>query len=134
MPPIQAMKFKIFVVAFLLCVCAFGILIYRLFGLQITGAEVYQQRALAQQMSSTSITADRGTIYDRNGNVLAKSATVWTVVLSPAEVKDDEELTKIANKLSELMGVDPQSVIEMGQDKESYYREIKPSIEQDVRE
>ena len=40
MPPIQAMKFKIFVVAFLLCVCAFGILIYRLFGLQITGAEV----------------------------------------------------------------------------------------------
>ena len=134
MPPIQAMKFKIFVVAFLLCACAFGILIYRLFGLQITDAEVYQQRALAQQMSSTSITADRGTIYDRNGNVLAKSATVWTVVLSPAEVKDDEELNKIANKLSELMGVDPQSVIEMGQDKESYYREIKPSIEQDVRE
>ena len=134
MSPVKAMKIKIFVVAFLLCVVAFGILIYRLLGLQITDAQVYQQRALAQQMSSTAITADRGTIYDRNGNVLAKSATVWTVVLSPAEVKDDEELNKIANKLSELMGVDPQKVIEMGQDKESYYREIKPPIEQDVRE
>ena len=124
MPPVKAMKLKIFVVAFLLCVVGFGILIYRLLGLQITGAQVYQQRALAQQMSSTAITADRGTIYDRNGNVLAKSATVWTVVLSPAEVKDDQELNKIANKLSELMGVSAESVVEMGQDKDSYYREI----------
>ena len=72
---------------FLMGVCgiaAFGVLAARLFTLQILRHEELEGAALEQQLRETAVTADRGTIYDRNGKALAVSATAYKVVLSPA--------------------------------------------------
>ncbi len=82
------MRLKINIVLAVLVLVGFGILIGRLYRLQITEGEKYQTYALKQQLRPTQITAQRGVIYDRNRKMLAASARVWTVTLSPAEMKE----------------------------------------------
>ena len=57
-------------------VLGFGTVAGRLLYLQTAMAEELQKRAVEQQLSNTALTAKRGSIYDRNGNVLAQSITV----------------------------------------------------------
>ena len=71
----------------------FVILFFQLYHLQITRHQEMQTRALDQQTRQTVVSAFRGTIYDRNGNELAVSATAETVFLSPKELA--EELEKL---------------------------------------
>lgn len=76
-------------VVFLLLVCGIGLfipLIGKLYNLQITQNEYYTQLANQYQTRDITVTADRGTIYDRNGNILAISATVYNLILSPLDV------------------------------------------------
>lgn len=61
----------------------FAALIIRLFYLQVVQADMWREKASSQQMYSTSISANRGNIFDRNMKTLAKSVTVWTVFISP---------------------------------------------------
>ena len=81
----------------------FAILIVRLFYLQVVQADMWKEKASSQQMYSTSITANRGNIYDRNMKTLAKSVTVWTVFISPAEMEEDQR-ELVASGLSEILG------------------------------
>ena len=126
------MRIKINIVLAILIVVGFGILIGRLYRLQIVDGEYYQTLALKQQLRPTEITAQRGSIYDRNRKTLAASATVWTVTISPAEMKDEEELELIADFLSELLDVDREKIMERGKKTKSYYEIIKQKIEQSV--
>ena len=71
----------------LLAVCgiaAFIVLAARLYKIQIIDHETYETRAIEQQVRGTTVTASRGTIYDRNKKILAMSATVETIYISPA--------------------------------------------------
>lgn len=79
----RRMKIKMNIVLALLVLVGFGVLIGRLYQLQLVDGEMYQAKALKQQLRPTAISAQRGTIYDRNMKTLAASATVWTVTLSP---------------------------------------------------
>ena len=72
------------------------ILTRRLFYLQTYLAEDLQQRAVGQQLKSTALSAKRGSIYDRNGNILAQSVTVWKIVLEPAHIKTDDARKYVA--------------------------------------
>lgn len=60
----------------------------RLFYLQCIAAEDLQRRAQAQWTSESIIRPTRGMIVDRNGTVLAQSATAYTVCASPRQVSD----------------------------------------------
>lgn len=64
--------------------------IARLFYIQIVKGEEYAEKAQSQQLSDTEVEAMRGTIYDADGNVLAQSATVWTVFLDPSNIKEEK--------------------------------------------
>ncbi len=66
-------------------------LFYQLFQLQIKDHDELQARASDQQTLSTTISASRGTIYDRNGNTLAVSASTETIFLSPLEIAERSE-------------------------------------------
>ncbi len=107
------------------------ILIYNLYVLQIRDGEKYKSLALKQQLRPTSISAGRGVIYDRNMKTLAASATVWNVVLSPAEI-NAKQLEGLADFLSTLLDVDREKILERGQNKKSYYEIIKYRIEKDT--
>ena len=74
-----AMLMAIFFVLF----CALGV---RLFYLQIICGEELQLRAQAQWTSESSIQPTRGKILDRNGVVLAQSASAYTLSVSPRQV------------------------------------------------
>ena len=75
-----------------LCMAAFfllfSVLSGRLFYLQVIAAEALQRRAQSQWTSESAIQPTRGMILDRNGKVLAQSATAYTASASPRQVKD----------------------------------------------
>jgi len=127
---------------FLMLVCgilAFAVLIARLYKLQITDHELYEELAISQQLRETSTSAERGTIYDRNMKVLAISADVDNVYLSPAEISmygEDKEL--IADKLSELLEVDRAEILKKCENTGSWYvtvaKKLEPELANKVRE
>ena len=113
---------------FLLSVCgivAFLIIALRLFRLQVREHESYESAALEQQMRTTTLNADRGTITDRNGKVLALSTSAWSIYLCPAELKrygEDKEL--IAAGLSEILNVDAEKLRKLCEDQSSWYKTV----------
>lgn len=108
----------------------------------VRGAEA-RSVAEDQQTRDVVIDANRGTIYDINGNVLAQSATVWNVVLSPNDISGNAD--KIANSiegdftieqmkdllatgLSEILGVEEQEIRDRCE-KNNYYEIVKRQID-----
>ena len=106
----------------------FGAVISRLAYLQLIAGEDLQQKAVSQQLSDTTISAKRGTIYDRNGKILAQSASVWQVVLSPANFKTDEQREFVATRLAEILDLEKEDVLEKTK-QNSYYSVVKRKIE-----
>ena len=120
---------------FLLIVCgivAFIVLGARLYKLQIVDHDRYEKEAIEQQVRETSISANRGTIYDRNGKILAMSASVENVFISPAEiVMYEEDPVLIAQGLSEILGIDYAKILDKTANVKSYYQTIAQRVEQD---
>ena len=79
----------------------------RIFYLQVLKGDEYAAKAESQQLSDTEIPAMRGTIYDSDGNILAQSATVWTVYLDPLNIKDKQRPVLIA-ELTKLFDLDEE--------------------------
>ena len=76
-------------------VCSFLALFAKAYDLTINRHEEMQGRASSQQTQSTTISASRGTIYDRNGETLAISATADTIFLDPKMIQERaDELDK----------------------------------------
>ena len=126
--PTSKMRKRMMVILCGLAVVGFATLIVRLCIIQLVESDVYQSKAEAQQMRVTTISPKRGTIYDRNMNVLAQSATVWTVFVSPNDIKDDAQKELIASGLSEILEVDKETILEKCE-KDNYYEVIKKRIE-----
>ncbi len=121
---------------FLLVVCgilAFIVMAAHLYKVQVRDHEYYEQKAIEQQLRQTTISASRGTIYDSNMKVLAMSASVETVYISPAELKMYKENPEfIAKNLSEILGVSYDDIMKKWQDTGSWYKTVAVKIEQDV--
>ena len=85
----------------LLVALAFVPLIWTLFQLMILDHDKYEQMAIANQTRSTSLSAERGVIYDRNMNILAKSVTVENVFIDPNQIATEQQnLNLIASGLA----------------------------------
>lgn len=125
--PSNAMLKKMLFTVLALTVVCFAVLIGRLAYLQLVENERYQTRAIDQQMRETVIQAKRGSIYDRNMNTLATSASVWEVSLNPTNISDPQR-EKIANKLAEILGVNASDVLAKSK-KNTYYQLIKRRVE-----
>ncbi|MCI9406135.1 MAG: PASTA domain-containing protein [Oscillospiraceae bacterium] len=122
------MKKRILALILVVSVLGSSIIIGRLFQLQVVQAEDLQKRAARQQMRVTSLSAQRGTIYDRNGEILAMSGTVWTVYLSPVDIDSEEERSLVAKGLAEILDVSEEFVLEKSH-RNTYYEIIKKKIE-----
>ena len=121
---------------FLLSVCgaaAFVVLAARLYYLQIVRHDELEARAIAQQVRETTVSAPRGTIYDAKGEVLAMSAGVDTIYLSPAEIaQNNEDAEAIAAGLAEILGLDYDAVYAKTQNTRSWYEVVARKVEEDV--
>lgn len=116
-------------------ICAgFGILIVRLFDLQIIQGESLQRAAVDQQLSDTEISSLRGTIYDSNMKPLAQSATVWDVSLEPVYLTDEDVVT-VSNGLASILDMDANKISnKINNNRDKQYVTLKKKVENDKKE
>ena len=153
----QIVRTRILWVMSLLGVVTFVALFFKLYDLQINQHDALQERAAHQQTRSAVITASRGSILDRNGYVMAASATAETVIISPKEIqqfvqKQQEEQqaaaasaakkkqeyypprlldqSYIARGLSRILDVDQSGIMKQMENTRNQYAIIKKKVEQ----
>lgn len=122
-------RWSLIVLIFLML--GFVILSGRLFYLQVVDHDFYQKQAIDYQTREATLSAKRGTIYDANMKVLAQSATVTTITLSPNDIKNEEQRDLIVRELSRILELDEDKVREMSR-KNTYYVEVKKQVERTV--
>ena len=118
----------------LMAVCgivAFGILVGRLYYLQIVRHEDYQEQAASQQSKYVQEYAQRGGIYDRNGNALAISSSAENVFISPYElVEYKEDAAKISAALAEILDMDYEEIMTRFKRTDSWYEVLKKKVDE----
>ena len=67
-------------------IAAFIPLVVQLVRLQLVQHDYWEERAANQQTRDVAVNAGRGTIYDSQGRTLARSGTVYQLILSPRDV------------------------------------------------
>ena len=109
---------KRFVIVLCLYTAVFALLFCRVFYLQIIQGPSLVQRALSQWTRVTSVSAKRGDIVDRNGEVLAQSGTANTVLLYPKKIADGgaDAAQNVANQLAPILGMDANTILEKAKD------------------
>jgi stage V sporulation protein D (sporulation-specific penicillin-binding protein) len=126
----STVKIRTLFLLLLFGIASFFVLASRLYRIQILDNGYYESRALQYQLSHTSLSASRGTILDTNGNILAMSATVANVFISPYEIhRDGQDILFIALGLSEILDVSHISIIEMSERINSQYQIVKYRVE-----
>ena len=111
----------------------FVLLFAKLYQWQITQHERLQSLAVSQQTLKTAVEASRGTIYDRNGNILAMSSTAENIFLSPYEIeKYEQDKALIASKLSAILGIDEESIYGHMENTRSQYEIIREKVDQET--
>ncbi len=83
----------------------FSVLIYRLFSLQIIKGESYQDNFTLRIEREKTIKSTRGTIYDRNGNVLASDKLAYSVTIEDNYDSDGTRNMKINDTIRRLIGI-----------------------------
>ena len=130
-PDRQMLRRAVFL-ALLFGVAAFSVLLVRLYILQIVDHEHYESMAIRQQLREAPTSAARGTIFDRNGAVLAVSASVDNVYLSPAEIElYGEDPALIAEELGRILELDPAGIREKAAQTGSWYVTVARKIERE---
>lgn len=95
-----------FLVLYILIAMIFGYYLLRLFDIQILQGADFVAQADENRTQVISIPAVRGTIYDRNGFVLAQNVPSYNVVVTPGYLPaDDGDIQQIFRELSELVGI-----------------------------
>ena len=87
----------------------FVAVVARLIVIQIAEGRALSVKALDQWTRDVPVTGERGDIFDRNGNLLADTATLYTVYVRPVSVTDKE---KTASVLGKVLGVDSAKLYE----------------------
>jgi stage V sporulation protein D (sporulation-specific penicillin-binding protein) len=87
------------------------VLVLRIAWIQIYNGQEYQEFAYAQQTKNRTISAKRGTIYDRNMKPLAVSGSVDTISASPQELKKQNlDIDKISGELASILDMEKEDV------------------------
>jgi len=116
-------------------VLSFLPLVHKLYQLQILQHEELQEKAAHQQTRDMVVSADRGTIYDSEGNILAISATVQNLVISPKDIQENElDKSLIATGLSELTGADAGKILKRLENTKSQYEVVARKLEEEDAE
>ncbi len=105
----------------------------QLYNLMIRNYDYYSQLALRNQTRTTTVTADRGRIYDRNMNILATSVSVENVYLDPHELKQSKaDVPAISKALGEILELDPAWIQEQAKDTKMRYKQIAARISEET--
>ena len=73
----------------------FGVLLLRILFIQTVDFEKYQEKVVKQMTTESPVPANRGKIYDKNGNILATNVTTYRVFISPSGIRTAEAESKV---------------------------------------
>lgn len=106
-------------------------LVWRLYDVQVVHGAAYARQALAQRSNLVEVFARRGSILDRNGNVLVRSLPSESVYAVPRDLSDPDATV---GKLQRIFGkLDPATVAQL-HDKRSWFAWIARKVPHDVVE
>ena len=155
----QVIRGRTMLIMLLLGVASFTVLFWKLYDLQINRHDELKAEAVSQQTDSMVISASRGTIYDKNGEIMAISYSTETVLLDPGGVQDfvesqeqkiqdaaEEAAEKgapytapevldqayIARGLSRILDVEEETILEHLENTANRYWGVKKKVDQDV--
>lgn len=155
----QVIRGRTMLIMLLLGVASFTVLFWKLYDLQINRHDELKAEAVSQQTDSMVISASRGTIYDKNGEIMAISYSTETVLLAPGGVQDfvesqeqkiqdaaEEAAEKgapytapevldqayIARGLSRILDVEEETILEHLENTANRYWKVKKKVDQDV--
>lgn len=84
----------------------FLVLIGKVFWIQVVDANTWKEHALTLIDRTKTISAKRGTITDRNGDVLATDAPAYTVAVNPELINEKGIEDEVVEGLHNLLGKD----------------------------
>ena len=73
-----------------------------IFNMQVFRYEEYQEKVIDQITVENTVAAERGTIYDRSGNVIAANQTTWRVFISPLDIQNAMHSSAISRAISRV--------------------------------
>lgn len=99
----KRIKITILIICFL-----FLLVILKVFYIQVFSYKKLNKYASSLWSRNLPLEADRGTIYDRNGEILAGNITTTSLIIIPSQVKDKE---KTASALAEILNVSTEEML-----------------------
>ncbi len=84
----------------------FGLLIVRLFWLQIISHKQYSTLAESNRIAIVPVPANRGLLIDRNGIVIGRNYSALTLEVDASQIKGNVD--ELINQLSELIQISPR--------------------------
>ena len=99
----------------------------RLVNVQYLNSDRYSKLGIEQRTSTRTIQPERGTISDRNGNILAVSQPAWDIAVDPSLVKDDQ---KLINELTKLTVFDEEKLASDLKNKKSRFAYVKKGVDE----
>ena len=122
---------RIYLVMLLFGVLAFLPVFWRLYDLMVKNYDRYAALALRNQTRTTTVTALRGEIYDRNMNILASNVHVENVYLDPHELKQSKaDIPELSRVLGEILEKDPAWIEEQAKDIKKRYKQVGSRVEE----
>ena len=121
-------------VALAIIFAGFGIGVTSLARIQLIHGEEYKEKAEMQQLSDTTISPQRGTIYDCNGEILSESATAWKVYLVPSKIKTEAQMNLTVQGLSSILGMEEETVRKKASQSQYNYVSVKEGVENNVKD
>lgn len=118
-------KLLFFLMLFEIVIC---VLCARIFFIQSIEADFWQSKAYEQQTRDRLIAPNRGAIFDRNMNGIAKTETVASVSVIHAQIKEPEKIAKI---LAEKLDMDYETVLKKV-NKHVALERVKIKVEKDL--
>ena len=102
----------------------------QLYRLMVTDHDYYAAQARRNQSRTTLVTADRGTIYDTNMNILACSVSTENVYLAPRQLQQaGEDIAALSAVLGQLLGKEPQWIEQRAKDTAFRYQLLAANID-----
>ena len=132
--PTKKMRRRVFVGVFTLLIAFTVYICVRLFNVSIVQSEYYRSKANDQQLSSFSINANRGTIYDADGKILAQSSTGWDIILNANSISeyDKAKTEEICKGVAEICGVDYQELVDECENTNHRYYIVKTKVDKET--
>ena len=131
--PVTHVRKGILVMMVCLGILSFCALAAMLVKLMLIDHDKYEELAIRNQTRSTSVTAQRGTIYDRNMNVLAASSSVENVFLDPLQLSENKvDLDALSQNLARILDLDADWIKKQAEDTRYQYKVLRRRQKQEI--